>query len=240
MLLLDGSFILEFFFKLHTKEPDAFSDVGWGLTLITADLFLLENQVPFFVLEKLYNVVAGLRHGRELLVNLFLQYTSDKQPITRPSSDSEIHHLLHLYYESFVPKLSPEVRFSWATNAAVIPSATALSNIAVTFVVNRTPARDWFVVKFDGSRGVMEMPLLEIDDIKAPILGKLMAFEQSRRDADVGVLTSYVRLMSMLIPTVEDVALLHRNGVWGSVQTNDKEVARFFNHLGDGAVTKYN
>ena len=67
-----------------------------------------------------------------------------------------------------------------------------------------------------------------------------MAFEQSRRDADVGVLTSYVRLMSMLIPTVEDVALLHRNGVWGSVQTNDEEVARFFNHLGDDAVTKYN
>jgi len=82
-------------------------------------------------------------------------------------------------------------------------------------------------------------PLLEIDDIKAPILGKLMAFEQTRRDADVGVLTSYVRLMSMLIPTAEDVALLRRNGIWGSVQTNDEEVARFFNYLGDGAVTRY-
>ena len=50
---------------------------------------------------------------------------------------------------------------------------------------------------------------------------------------------SPVRLMSMLIPTAEDVALLRRNGIWGKVRTNDEEVARFLSHLGDGAVTKY-
>uniref|UniRef100_A0A0E0JK72 Uncharacterized protein n=1 Tax=Oryza punctata TaxID=4537 RepID=A0A0E0JK72_ORYPU len=33
MLLLDGCFILEFFFKWHTKQPDALCNVGWGLTL---------------------------------------------------------------------------------------------------------------------------------------------------------------------------------------------------------------
>ncbi|RLN22145.1 Protein of unknown function DUF247 [Panicum miliaceum] len=235
MLLLDGCFILEFLFKWHTKELDATSDVGWGLTLITVDLFLLDNQVPvpFFVVEKLYDVVAGVRGSRDLLVNLFLEYTSDDKTITRPSRDSEIHHLLHLYYDSFVPKLSPEVEFSWAKNTVVIPPATALSDIGVTFVVNRAPARDRFVVKFDGSRGVMEMPLLEIDNIKAPIIGKLMAFEQTRRDVNVGVLTSFLRLMSMLVPTAEDVALLRRNSIWGN------EVARFFNHLGESALTKY-
>ena len=105
MLLLDGCFILEFFFKWHTKEPDALCDVGWGLTLVRSDLLLLENQVPFFVVEKLYEDVAGVRDSRELLVNLFLEYTSDDKPIARPPSDSDIHHLLHLYYESFVPKL---------------------------------------------------------------------------------------------------------------------------------------
>ena len=48
---------------------------------------------------------------------------------------------------------------SWATNTVVIPPATALSNIGVTFVVNnQASARDRFVIKFDSSRGVMEMP----------------------------------------------------------------------------------
>ncbi|CAO2183651.1 unnamed protein product [Urochloa humidicola] len=105
MLLLDGCFILEFFFKWHNREPDELCDVGWGLTLVRSDLLLLENQVPFFVVEKLYDVVAGVHGSRELLVNLFLEYASDDKPIACPPIDSEIHHLLHLYYESFVPKL---------------------------------------------------------------------------------------------------------------------------------------
>jgi hypothetical protein len=33
MLLLDGSFILQFFFKWDDKVPDALCYVGWGLTL---------------------------------------------------------------------------------------------------------------------------------------------------------------------------------------------------------------
>jgi len=129
--------ILEMILRCVIVIYDAatFRNPSWGLTLIMADLFLLDNQVPFFILEKLYDVGGGVRGSRELLINLIIEYTRDrdKQPIMRPSSDSEIHHLLHLYYESFVPKLSPEVKYSsWATNTVVIPPATALSNIGVT------------------------------------------------------------------------------------------------------------
>ncbi|CAO2177006.1 unnamed protein product [Urochloa humidicola] len=138
MLLLDGCFILEFFFKWHTREPDELCDVGWGLTLVRSDLLLLENQLPFFVVEKLYDVVAGVHGGRELLVNLFLEYASDDKPIARPPSDSEIHHLLHLYYESFVPKLPATATATTGQEAAaaekmaaarvkMIPRATEMS-----------------------------------------------------------------------------------------------------------------
>ena len=83
MLLLDASFILEFFFKWHTKCPDKLCDVAWGRTLITSDLLLLENQIPFFVVEKLYDVVAGAHGGnRETLFNLFLEYIGIKQGAT--------------------------------------------------------------------------------------------------------------------------------------------------------------
>ncbi|KAF0918196.1 hypothetical protein E2562_023131 [Oryza meyeriana var. granulata] len=89
MLLLDDCFILEFF-KWHTKEPDALIDVRFGIALILSDLLLMENQIQFFVLERLYDVVAGAQGGRELLLNLFVEYISMEEPIRRLSGDPEL------------------------------------------------------------------------------------------------------------------------------------------------------
>ncbi|CAO2170356.1 unnamed protein product [Urochloa humidicola] len=255
MLLLDGCFILEFFFKWHTREPDELCDVGWGLTLVRRDLLLLENQLPFFVVEKLYDVVAGVHGGRELLVNLFLEYASDDKPIARPPSDSEIHHLLHLYYESFVPKLPATATATTGQEAAaaekmaaarveMIPRATEMSAAGVAFVRRRGPAArgDAYDVAFDRRTGVMEIPHMVVDEMKRPLLVNLMALEQSRQGggaADARVLTSYVSLMGMLVRTAADVELLHRCGVLDNLLADDQEAAWFFGHLGDGGAMDY-
>ncbi|CAL4956166.1 unnamed protein product [Urochloa decumbens] len=229
MLLLDGCFILEFFFKWHTKEADPLCDVGWSLTLVRSDLLLLENQIPFFVIEKLYDVVTGVQQA----------------------STSDIHHLLDLYYESFVPKLqAPEEASSSATTTGqaekraarlkMIPRATEMSAAGVTFV-RRSPAAargDAYDVAFDGRRGVMEIPHMVIDEMKRPLLVNLMALEQSQ-GAAVPVLTSYVSLMGMLVRTEADVELLHRCGVLDNLLADDKEAAWFFNHLGHGGAMDY-
>ncbi|CAO2179545.1 unnamed protein product [Urochloa humidicola] len=255
MLLLDGCFILEFFFKWHNREPDELCDVGWGLTLVRSDLLLLENQVPFFVVERLYDVVAGVHGSRELLVNLFLEYASDDKPIACPPSDSEIHHLLHLYYESFVPKLpatatmttttagqQPEEKRA-AAQVKMIPRATEMSAAGVAFVQRRRPAPagargDAYDVAFDPRRGVMEIPHMVVDEMKRPLLVNLMALEQSQ-GADARVLTSYVSLMGMLVRTAADVELLHRCGVLDNLLADDQEAAWFFGHLGDGGAMDY-
>ena len=252
MLLLDGCFILEFFFKWYYKVPDALCDVGWGLTLVRSDLLLLENQVPFFVVQKLYDVVAGVRDSRELLVNLFLEYTSDDKPIARPPSDSDIHHLLHLYYESFVPKLRADdddapsattgQQEKGAARVRVIPRAAEMSAAGVTFAPRRrspTARGDMYDVAFDGRRGVMEIPRVVIDEMKRPLLVNLMALEQSQQGAGARVLTSYVSLMGMLVRTAQDVELLHRCGVLDNLLADDQEAAWFFSHLGDGGAMDY-
>ncbi|CAL4949218.1 unnamed protein product [Urochloa decumbens] len=241
MLLLDGCFILEFFFKWHTREPDPLCDVGWGLKLLRSDLLLLENQLPFFVVEKVYDVVAGVQgsRSRELLVNLFLEYTSDVEPIVRPSSTSEIHHLLHLYYESFVPKLPEEASSSSArVREKMIPRATEMSAAGVTFV-RRRRAQHNYDVAFDRRTGVMEIPHVLIDE-KRPLLMNLMALEQSHQGPEgARVLTSYVSLMGMLVRTAEDVELLHRCGVLDNLLADDQEATWFFGNLGDGGAMDY-
>ncbi|XP_039851441.1 UPF0481 protein At3g47200-like [Panicum virgatum] len=192
MLLLDGCFILEFFFKWHTREPDPLCDVGWGLTLIATDLLLLENQIPFFVVERLYDVVAGAQGSKESLINLLLEYISDEDPVARPAADCKIHHLLHLYHESFVPNRSPEActaadgdRRKKTAVTRAIPRATEMRAAGVSFV-RRSSARHMYDVAFDSRRGVMEIPPVVIDDMKRPLLVNLMAFEQTRQGQEPG------------------------------------------------------
>ncbi|KAL6597786.1 hypothetical protein ACP70R_046591 [Stipagrostis hirtigluma subsp. patula] len=238
MLLLDGCFILEFFFKWHTKEPDALCDVGWGLTLITTDLLLLENQIPFFVVERLYDIACGGQGGRENLFKIILEYISNEALIAPPPGTAEINHLLHLYYVSFVPRRSPPASVSEPKEAEVrvIPRATEMSEAGVTFVL-RSSDRDRFDVMFDG--GVMEIPAMVIDDMKRPVLNNLIAFEQSQGVEETRVLTSYVTLMGMLIRTAQDVELLRRRRILVNLLADDEAAAQFFSHLGDGAAVNY-
>ncbi|KAM3235244.1 hypothetical protein P3L10_015280 [Capsicum annuum] len=60
MLLLDGCFVVEFIRELHKVYPQEEENiidtsVGYIFDQLTRDLMLLENQLPFFVLNKLHH-----------------------------------------------------------------------------------------------------------------------------------------------------------------------------------------
>ena len=60
MVLLDAIFIIELFLRFHGRENDYISSQPWLGNAIRHDLILLENQLPFFVIEKLF--VFACRH----------------------------------------------------------------------------------------------------------------------------------------------------------------------------------
>jgi hypothetical protein len=68
-ILLDAIFIIELFLKTSKKEPDYILSKPWLVNYLLYDLILLENQLPFFVLEKLYkfafNDSSGCNHREE-------------------------------------------------------------------------------------------------------------------------------------------------------------------------------
>ncbi|KAJ3683560.1 hypothetical protein LUZ60_013787 [Juncus effusus] len=99
MLLLDGCFMLESFFKIRAREPHLLLDVGWGPKTIISDMLLFENQIPFFVIEKLYSIVTSYEGDRETLLNLL--HPSSILPDL--PARGKIYHLLHLYYQWFIP-----------------------------------------------------------------------------------------------------------------------------------------
>ncbi|XP_078177240.1 UPF0481 protein At3g47200-like [Carex rostrata] len=108
MMLLDGCFVLEYFLKQKEKNWDTIFEVGWNATFVQSDLFLLENQIPFFVVEKLCKIGIKQEDRKNLfLLNNFINNIStplQNYPlISKPPA--QIDHLAHLFHHCSVPNL---------------------------------------------------------------------------------------------------------------------------------------
>ncbi|XP_072968018.1 UPF0481 protein At3g47200-like [Typha angustifolia] len=252
MMLLDGCFVIEYLLKF--KEEKLFS----GVYFIHTDLILMENQIPFFIIEGLFELlVGGAAESRPFLVELirhmYLKVPSLKIHDSGLPPPAKIHHLLHLYWHWAVPgdkkpsvsdQHSPPLErlicrlfscFPWrkpVKETSFIPSATELHEAGVTLRKKASP-RHMLDITF--RNGVMEIPLKKIEDLTKPILTNLVAFEQSMLDGPKNI-TSFSVLMDSLISKEKDVAILQRCGVIDNWLGSEDEVSRFFNKLCEHAI----
>ncbi|XP_072968487.1 UPF0481 protein At3g47200-like [Typha angustifolia] len=260
MMLLDGCFIIEFFLKFH--ERDFVNNTFPGVQYIHLDLLLLENQIPFFVIEELFELVfGGTAENRETpsLIELIRHIHMESGDVNMHSRTlpppAKILHLLHLYYHWVVPAAvkpsrsdhhSPPLERLFSCFPSMksekpershkptlfIASTTELLEAGVTFRKKASP-RHMLDITF--RNGVMEIPFNHIDDNSKPILTNLVAFEQSILDAPRNI-TSFSLLMDSLINTEKDVAILQRCDIIDHFLGSEEEVARFFNQLCEHAV----
>lgn len=256
MLLLDGCFIVEYFLKGEDNAGDALIDTAWAMQNVYSDLFLLENQLPFFVVERFYDIATG-GLGRDYLVtNLLAKFLTVETPQdaskARPP-DGEIHHLLHLYYHWFLPpedrsvggKDEDEAFDEWMAKPVgermpwLLPSASELKDAGVKFRTKKSP-RSLVDVTFRPRDGVLEIPAVESYTNRA-MFANLLAYEQSRGRWELQRLMSYVVLMASVADGARDVEILQRAGVFVK---GDEETAEFYAHLGElcpmpGVVNNY-
>ncbi|KAF3666700.1 putative protein-like [Capsicum annuum] len=140
MLLLDGCFVVEFIRELHKvylQEEENIIDtsVGYIFDQLTRDLMLLENQLPFFVLNKLHHTTkkddelpfaimakccfainltkttpaALLEHENGLLkipcLRLFDSTESNLRNLIAFEQQSDVHHRYFSDYATFMDQL---------------------------------------------------------------------------------------------------------------------------------------
>jgi Plant protein of unknown function len=263
-LLLDGCFILEYFLKYEDKETDVICDVGWGGPTIISDLFLLENQIPFFVIHKLASLLSDLtdchsgEDGCDLVHNLSSLLPYQEMLMPPKVSCGSIQHLLHLYYICVIPKSYTEQlncpsmkrSLSWLwmrvpqqqregegshQSSVIIPCAAELHDSGVKF--RRNSSHCLFDITF--KNGVIEMPLLIVDNTIRTIFTNIVAYEQSQISRS-RIFTSYVVLWNMLVDTAKDVSLLEHCGILELIQHNEEQAADFFNELADCWSMDYN
>jgi hypothetical protein len=138
ILVIDGCFIIELLRKFDCEElrqkDDPVITVHCISSFLSHDLALLENQVPWMVLELLFNLTNG-RHDKKPLIELVMEFfghnfLSSIPPLTYHSSQ-DIKHILDLLRKWLVSSIGEEKERT--STRKHMPSATHLIQTGIKF-----------------------------------------------------------------------------------------------------------
>ncbi|XVF60073.1 hypothetical protein PTKIN_Ptkin08bG0014000 [Pterospermum kingtungense] len=245
MLVLDGCFIVELFRKhgevVPIEDDDPIFSMACMLQFLHHDLILLENQIPWFVLELLFNKTKGLSETKSLIElalqffgNVFLSYSTPTID-TKPFVNRKVKHILDLIRLNLVShseivrnyERNQESNLGWQP----IPSATRLKEAGVKFV--RVDVDCILDIKF--RNGVLQIPSLLIQETTETIFRNLISYEQCLPDCSP-IFTSYAKTMDNLIDTTDDMEILCKEifDNWMSPE----DATKFFNELYNDTYVK--
>ncbi|KAL2346744.1 hypothetical protein Fmac_000744 [Flemingia macrophylla] len=183
IIFVDSGFIFEFLWRHYGRRwlrEDVCLSTPWLHDSIRQDMLLLVNQLPFLVLEHLFNISnmhfdnISIHHFTDLLRTFYLPHP----PQTLPSRTDDL--VIHL------------------------PSATELSEAGMKIKVN---SEKKCLLDMTFSRGVLRIPQLLVEDRTEILFRNMVALEQCHY-YDESYITDYVQMMDFLINTSRDVDIL--------------------------------
>ncbi|XVE76017.1 hypothetical protein DITRI_Ditri12bG0139000 [Diplodiscus trichospermus] len=236
MMVLDGCFIIELFRKVGNLTPlepdDPIISMLWILPFIYRDFLRLENQIPFFILQCLFDLskMPGEKRGQSLSM-LALEFFNNA--MLRPDEviskyhDLKGQHLLDLVRASFIPSEQNPDPCKVCPPTRMIHPVSKLRRSGIK--LNPGKADSFLVIKF--RRGVIEMPPITIDDFMSSLLLNCVAFEQCH-GSSTKHFTVYATLLDCLVNTYKDVEYLCESNIIENYFGSESEVARFINDMG--------
>ncbi|XP_041020259.1 UPF0481 protein At3g47200-like [Juglans microcarpa x Juglans regia] len=237
LILVDGIFIIEFFYGLWSQGPYSvirenhilLNPISW--LAIMLDLKLLENQLPFFALEILF------RHARVPICehpsfNLLAIHTFESindQKLHQNHEAYEIRHFADLARAFFLPssrKLPPYGRDP--AYADHLYTASQLDEAGVKFKVSSSKC----LLDLKFTNGTFEIPCIKLYNSTENTYRNVIALEQCHHYTNNPQFTDYIVLLTFLITTPKDVDLLIRKGIIINGLGGSNAVASFLNNLG--------
>ncbi|XP_028787308.1 UPF0481 protein At3g47200-like [Neltuma alba] len=282
MMLLDSVFIMELFLRIQRQKSEedrkddelidqTYSDdiilkQSWLNKIIQRDLLLLENQIPMFILKKLYKTVFPDTNPSkkrpsfiELAHNYFDCFHACKKGDCSKQETGSSNSNRCLFWDNKPQHFTDLIRFFYICKGLIagkkgspLSTATKLREAGVSFekVINR-PLLDinfqkvqplsWFlclgcIPNFTHFKARLQIPELKIEDSTECVLRNLIAFEQCHYPTQPYI-CNYVSFIDSLIHTKDDVELLVEKEVIVHELGSDKEVATLVNSLCKHVVT---
>ncbi|MFS7915742.1 hypothetical protein Hanom_Chr02g00168791 [Helianthus anomalus] len=234
MMVLDGFFLIELFRKagklVNTHPDDPIFKMVWVSPFLMRDLLKIENQIPFFVLQKLFEESRTDSCTLQSLTLKFFNHAIDKQPkVLHKYENLDGKHLLDFLRKSFINTKDRHLIVN-ANNPSLklIQPASKLANSRLKFKANHQ-ADSFLDIKFQNGR--LLIPQINIDDFHTSFLLNCMAFEQCYFSCTKDI-TTYVMFMSCLMKATTDVNFLSEKRIIENYCGTSEEIVKFFNDIG--------
>jgi hypothetical protein len=192
------------------------------------DFILFENQLPFFIIDKLFDLAFPSKTGSTSFVMLTFNYFHfyNRQKMS-PDPELEILHFIDLlrnfYLRRSLPRREPKI-------VELMYTATQLVGVGLKFEADRSSN---CLLDLDYKKGVLKTPHFTLDNATELYARNLMALEQCHYPNKAYV-TDYFILLDFLINTEKYVDLLSQKGIVANgLGDND---ATFINNLGTGII----
>nr|CAD1840821.1 unnamed protein product [Ananas comosus var. bracteatus] len=244
MMFFDGCFLLQFIVTATGYIPASLSVERWmssfNLDRVFRDVMLLENQLPWVVLEALMSF-------RWVPIDLFLQKIVAKIDMTAgllpPYDEGGSHrdndrspcHLLELVREKF---LGPQVQRGddIVTHISIFTSAIDLAEVGVRICASDTFRFRNFSFRRGPLYGWLSLPPIVLTTYNRIVLSNLVAFEMCPGVASESSVGSYLSLLVALISREEDVKELRSKKIlYGGL--SDQQSLSFFKSLSPYLMT---
>ncbi|XP_027076757.1 UPF0481 protein At3g47200-like [Coffea arabica] len=266
MMVLDCCFILELF----RGAAEGFNHLGYSrndpifamrgsMHSIQRDMIMLENQIPLFVLDRLFGLQMGQPDLKGIVAKLALRFFDPLTPTDEPLTNSDRTklesslghtsafdplaelgglHSLDVFRRSLLrigPQPTPRIWVKrWSHSNRVADKRRQQLLHCVTELreagINFKKRKTDRFWDVKFKNGVLKIPRLLIHDGTKSLFLNLIAFEQCHLDS-TNYITSYVVFMDNLINSPEDVSVLHYDGIIEHWLGSDAEVADLFNRL---------
>lgn len=232
MLVLDGCFIIEFFLTWQGAALDPNDRIFQRPALSQAvmrDLKLLENQVPFFILEVLYNIAFEDKNVPSFM-NLTGECVIRLGKMPQHFQKTKVLHLVDFLRTYYLP---PE-RKAICHEDLDWDFPDGISELYESGVMLKVDKKDKFLdIRFE--KGVLYIPELMLENNTESGLRNLMAFEQCHYPWESFVV-DYILLLDSLIYDRRDVEVLINNGIILNSPGSSEDIYKLFGNISKGTT----
>lgn len=223
IMLIDGCFIIELLIRYSTerlrRQPDPFFGHPGKISTLRLDMTMLENQIPFFVLQMLFSLAPTPEQCtlslNELGFCFFKHIIPGDNSVFKDKFSQHGYHFLDMIRSHLLPvsqKIKPKA--TTGSSSKMINCATNLKQSGLILKENTEHPSALLDIIFTKSN-VLTIPHLKIQQQTEALIKNLIEFEQccSQVGDYTPNITSYALLMHNLICSEEDVELLEKKGI---------------------------
>ncbi|KAI6690288.1 hypothetical protein NL676_027116 [Syzygium grande] len=251
MMVLDGCFVVELlrlYYKLFhmestvvandSNEDDAIFTSRRILTNLQRDLLMLENQLPFFVLEKLFMLINNNNTDpqavslEELAVTFFNPLLPQQNAASKLNTKNPKAHLLDVFRSTFLESVSQKAHKMGKNRikSQLNPDGT-IRGFALHFASDLQEAgvkfRNWEghdLLDIEFTHGTLRVPPLSINENTVSLLLNFVAYEM-RVNCPVPFFTNYLMFWESLVYSPGDIQILHKHRIINHVMGSKEDMA---------------